>query len=100
MVLSLPHTPQTEGLVDAAAVACMKPGGVLVNVGRGAVVDEPALVDALRRDAIAGAALDVFTVEPLPEVRVPKQKQKPVRLSHTCTLTKAVRSSDSPPLIR
>ena len=67
MVLSLPHTPQTEGLVDAEAIACMKPSGVLVNVGRGAVVDEAALVDALGRNAIAGAALDVFAVEPLPE---------------------------------
>ena len=67
MVLALPHTPQTEGLINAEAIACMKPGGVLVNVGRGAVVDEAALVDALRRNAIAGAALDVFAVEPLPE---------------------------------
>lgn len=67
VVLALPHTPQTEGLIDAAAIARMKPTGVLVNVGRGQVVDEPALVDALTREAIAGAALDVTAVEPLPE---------------------------------
>ena len=67
VVLALPHTPQTEGLVDAAAIARMKETGVLVNVGRGAVVDEPALVNALRDQRIAGAALDVFATEPLPE---------------------------------
>ena len=67
VVLSLPHTPETEGMVDAAALAAMRLSGVLVNVGRGAVVDEDALVDALRREAILGAALDVTAVEPLPE---------------------------------
>jgi phosphoglycerate dehydrogenase-like enzyme len=66
VVVAAPLTPDTRGLVDAAAIAAMKPTGVLVNVGRGAVIDEPALVDALQRRAIRGAALDVFTQEPLP----------------------------------
>jgi phosphoglycerate dehydrogenase-like enzyme len=66
VVVAAPLTPDTRGLVDAAAIAAMKPTGVLVNVGRGAVIDEQALVDALQRRAIRGAALDVFTQEPLP----------------------------------
>jgi phosphoglycerate dehydrogenase-like enzyme len=64
---ALPLTPGTHHYVDAAALAAMKPTARFVNVGRGATVDEAALVDALREGRIAGAALDVFEVEPLPK---------------------------------
>jgi phosphoglycerate dehydrogenase-like enzyme len=66
VVLSCPHTPETEGLIGERELRTMKPGAVLVNVARGAVVDEPALVRALRSGHLAGAALDVFRQEPLP----------------------------------
>jgi phosphoglycerate dehydrogenase-like enzyme len=62
----LPITAGTRGLFDAAAFSAMQPHAVYVNVGRGSTVDEPAMIDALERGAIAGAALDVFAVEPLP----------------------------------
>ena len=65
IVLSLPLTEQTTGLIDAAAIDAVKPGAVLVNVGRGGVLDEAALIDALREERLAGAALDVVANEPL-----------------------------------
>jgi phosphoglycerate dehydrogenase-like enzyme len=66
VVVTLPLTPRTQGLVGRAAIEAMKPTAVLVNVGRGAVVDEAALVEALEAERIRGAALDVFETEPLP----------------------------------
>jgi phosphoglycerate dehydrogenase-like enzyme len=66
LVVALPLTPETRGLVDAAVLGEMKTTGVLVNVGRGPVVDETALVAALEGRRIRGAALDVFETEPLP----------------------------------
>lgn len=66
IVLSLPLTDETHGMIDAAAFGRMHSGAVLVNVGRGGVVDEAALVQALEAGQLAGAALDVFATEPLP----------------------------------
>jgi phosphoglycerate dehydrogenase-like enzyme len=65
-VLLTPLTPETRNLVGADVLAAMRATAYLINLARGGVVDEPALVDALRRGAIAGAALDVFVQEPLP----------------------------------
>ena len=66
VVLTVALTPQTRGLIGRAELAAMDPGGWLVNVARGGVVDTEALVDALRASQIGGAALDVTDPEPLP----------------------------------
>jgi (S)-sulfolactate dehydrogenase len=63
--LHVPLTPQTHQLIDAAAIARMKPGAILVNAARGGVVDEAALARALADGRLGGAALDVFETEPL-----------------------------------
>jgi phosphoglycerate dehydrogenase-like enzyme len=66
VVLSAPHTRETRGLLGAAGIAAMSPDAILVNVSRGQLIDEAALVTALRERRIGGAALDVFNDEPLP----------------------------------
>jgi len=66
VTLHLPHAPETDRMIDARALATMKPGSILINVARGGLVDEEALVDALRRGHLAGAGLDVFREEPMP----------------------------------
>ena len=66
VVVATPLTADTRGLIGEREIRAMKPTGVLVNVGRGAVVQEQPLVEALRARAIRGAALDVFETEPLP----------------------------------
>tara|TARA_Y100001934_G_C12301043_1_gene749927 strand:- start:370 stop:1341 length:972 start_codon:yes stop_codon:yes gene_type:complete len=66
VVITAPLTPDTEGLFDAAQFRRMKPGAILVNVGRGAIVSTDALFQALQTGRLGGAALDVFEQEPLP----------------------------------
>lgn len=67
LAVAAPLTEETRGLVGEAAIRAMRPGAVLINVGRGPVVDERALLGALEEGRIRGAALDVFEQEPLPE---------------------------------
>jgi phosphoglycerate dehydrogenase-like enzyme len=67
LILTVPLTPETRGLVNAKVFESMKDTAYLIDVSRGGVVDQGALVEALREETIAGAALDVYPVEPLPE---------------------------------
>lgn len=67
VVIAAPHTPETAGWFDARVIARMKPSSYLINIGRGAIVVLDDLVEALRTGVIAGAALDVYEVEPLPK---------------------------------
>ena len=67
LVLAAPHTPETEGMIGEAELAVMKPTAVLINIGRGALVDEDALIRALEEKRLAGAALDVLREEPPPQ---------------------------------
>ena len=66
LVCCLPKTPETIGLVGRALLEAMPAHGIFVNIGRGAVVDEPALIDVLQRRRIRGAVIDVTAAEPLP----------------------------------
>lgn len=66
LVLAMPHTPATEGMIGEAEFVALKPGAYFVNIARGKVVDEQALIEALRSGHLSGAALDVFDIEPLP----------------------------------
>ena len=67
VVLTVPETDRTTGMIDAGALDRMGPGTVLINVSRGGLVDDGALVEALEAGRLRGAALDAFSVEPLPE---------------------------------
>ena len=66
IVLATPHTPKTDKMVDAQTIAAMKRGVVFVNIARGQVVDELAMIEALGSGHIGFAGLDVATIEPLP----------------------------------
>jgi len=66
LVVLTPYSPQTDSLINAGVLAAMKPSAFLINLARGGLVDEDALLDALRTRRIAGAGLDVFRTEPLP----------------------------------
>jgi phosphoglycerate dehydrogenase-like enzyme len=65
VAITLPHTPETNRLFDGAMLARMKPGSLLVNIGRGRIIDEAALIEGLRKGRPGAAALDVFAREPL-----------------------------------
>ncbi len=67
LVLITPHTDETEKMIGAHELASLPQGAILINIARGALVDEAALIDALRSGHLRGAALDVFEEEPLPQ---------------------------------
>ncbi|ELY96285.1 D-2-hydroxyacid dehydrogenase [Natrialba taiwanensis] len=67
VVLTVPHTPETEGLLSDEEFAAMRDDAFVINVARGPVVDEESLIAAIKNDRIAGAGLDVFETEPLPD---------------------------------
>lgn len=67
VVLSVPLTPETDKMIGRRELELMKPDSILINVARGEVIDEAALIEALRENIIGGAGLDVFETEPLPE---------------------------------
>ena len=64
--VATPHTPQTEGMIGAEQIELMKESAYIVNIARGGIIDEDAMIEALSENRIAGAGLDVFTYEPLP----------------------------------
>ena len=82
VVLSLPHTPESEGLIGAEQLALMKSSATLINVARGGLVDEDALAEALQTGRIAMAGLDVYRMEPLPESSPLRQLDNVVLLPH------------------
>jgi len=67
LVIAVPGMRETNGMIGRAQLDLMKPTSVLINLSRGSIVDQDALVDALESEQIAGAGLDVFTPEPLPD---------------------------------
>lgn len=83
-------SPETTRIIDAAALDLMKPSGFLVNTSRGALVDEDALMSALRTGGIAGAALDVFDQEPLPQLHPYRQLDNVVLSPHVGYVTEEV----------
>jgi phosphoglycerate dehydrogenase-like enzyme len=66
VIMTVPHTPHTEGMMNAARFALMKPSAFLINIGRGMTVKLDDLNRALRDGTIGGAGLDVYEIEPLP----------------------------------
>jgi phosphoglycerate dehydrogenase-like enzyme len=67
LVVVLPNTPETKGIISEGVLKNIRPSAVLINVGRGAAVDESALVKSLSEERLRAAVLDVFNTEPLPE---------------------------------
>jgi len=87
LVSVMPNTPGTRHLVDAALLSALPPRAVLINPGRGSVVDEAALADALQSGRLAGAVLDVFEQEPLPADHVFWRLPTIVITSHTAAIS-------------
>jgi phosphoglycerate dehydrogenase-like enzyme len=88
VVLTLPETPETRGTIDADALGRMRADAVLVNVSRGGLIDEDALVDALESGRIRGAALDTFRTEPLPADHLLWQTPRTLITPHTAGYTR------------
>jgi len=89
--LHVPGTAETRHLIDATALARMKPSAFLINVARGPVIDEAALADALESGVIAGAGLDVFEEEPTVHPKLLKLKERVVLAPHLGSATRATR---------
>jgi len=89
VLLALPHTPETEGFANAAFFAAMQPGALFLNVGRGALVDEAALLEGLDQGRPGHATLDVFKTEPLPEDSAFWTHPSVTMTAHIAALTEA-----------
>lgn len=87
IVVTLPATAATDGLLDADLLSSLRPGTIIVNVGRGTVIDEPALIDALDAGTVGFAALDVFAEEPLPASSPLWEHPNVVISAHTAALS-------------
>lgn len=87
LISTLPGTPETTGLLDGPIFKAMKPDAVFINVGRGNVVNENALVNALNQGEISGAVLDVFQEEPLPKAHPFWETPGVIITSHTAALS-------------
>jgi phosphoglycerate dehydrogenase-like enzyme len=87
IVVTLPLTDETRGLIDRETIARMRDGAIFVNVGRGKVVDEAALIDALQSGKLAGAALDVTAKEPLPAESPLWELENVILSPHTAALS-------------
>ena len=88
VTVHLQLSPRTQGLIGRDDLARMKPTAILVNTSRGPIIDEQALVDTLRRGAIAGAGLDVFDQEPLPPDHPLRELRRVVRTPHLGYVTR------------
>jgi lactate dehydrogenase-like 2-hydroxyacid dehydrogenase len=98
LIVSCPETPQTRKLVDARILEALGSDGFLVNVARGAIVDEPALIAALKNRTIAGAGLDVYWDEP----KVPQallEMEEVVLVPHVGSTTREIRDERCTKLI-
>ena len=87
IVVSLPLLSATRGLVDAAALAAMRPAGVIVNVGRGPVIDEAALYEALKQKRIGGAVIDTWYVYPSADNAAPLPSRQPFHALDNVVMT-------------
>jgi phosphoglycerate dehydrogenase-like enzyme len=87
IVVTLPLTDETRGLIDRETISRMRDGAIFVNVGRGKVVDEEALIEALRSGKLAGAALDVTAKEPLPPESPLWEMENVILSPHTAALS-------------
>ena len=93
VICCMPETPETIGMISAERIALMKPSAYFVNVGRGSAVDHPALIKALDEGRIAGAALDVYTKEPIPA-------DDPIRDARNLILTPHIAGDETLPETR
>jgi D-3-phosphoglycerate dehydrogenase len=88
LVVVIALAPQTRGLLAAEQLALLPPGGFVINAARGGIVDEAALLAAITAGALAGGALDVYDVEPLPEVSALREEGRLLRSPHAAGATR------------